>query len=797
MKNKFFFTLAVFLFVIQPLNLLSASSPKREFRAVWIATVKNYDWPTSLTLTAAQQKQNMIAMLDNMKQAGYNAVIFQVRPESDALYNSAIEPWSYWLTGAQGTSPGYDPLEFVIREAHKRGMELHAWFNPFRTASLIGRYPAAQNHISVTKPEWNLTVSTIKMLDPGLQEVRSYVTSVIADVVRRYDIDGVHFDDYFYPYEIITTQDNGTFAAYPRGFSNQGDWRRDNVNIFVKQVHDTVLTLKPYIKFGISPFGIWKSGVPAGITGLNAYTDIYCDAFAWVNQKAVDYLMPQLYWGFGGSQDYAKLEPWWGDSIKAASNECHYYPGLGLYRLEDGSLNLATIVQQIQFSRDRPKTDGTVHFRALMVQNNQRKIFDTLTTGLYRYPSLPPVMNWKDIVSPNPPQNVRLELDPVANLSLLKWDLPALAADGDSAVRYVVYRKGDSPIAGVDFEDSQNIFTICGEKETFVSPIDGVSGPSYFAVTSLDRNNNESVLSGNVSGNVNSIATVNLLSPLNGENAGRSSDQFRWNAIPGATSYFIQFSLNQNFDPASIFVSTTIGDTSCAFTATMTGQTTCYWRVAANVGAGHGPFSAVRNFITGWPTIVTLVQPASAQLNVALNPVFIWNKNSVADSYRLQIAKPPKFDTTTIIVDTIIVTDTTYALQFSLAANSIYYWRVQPINSFGIGSWPAAQYYAFKTVAATGVAESSLIPLKNELQQNYPNPFNPTTNFGFRISDFGFVKLSIFDLLGREVAVLINEQKQAGRYTVNWNASGISSGMYFYRLEAGSYISTKKLVLLR
>ncbi len=283
---RIFIRLFLPVLIFQILINAQSNHPKREFRGAWIATVLNLDWPSSPFLTTDQQKQHLIDILDGLKAAGINAVIFQIRSECDAMYSSDIEPWSYWLTGQQGKAPNpfYDPLQFAVEEVHKRGMEIHAWFNPYQADRNTTDYPVAPNHVTVLHPDWLIRFGTKIILDPGLPMVRDYVTSVIMDIIKRYDIDGVHFDDFFYPYEGITNEDDATFAHYSRGFTNRGNWRRDNVNIFIKEVHDSIQAVKPFIKFGISPFGIWKNGVPPGTTGLDAYSEIYCDPMAWLHQ---------------------------------------------------------------------------------------------------------------------------------------------------------------------------------------------------------------------------------------------------------------------------------------------------------------------------------------------------------------------------------------------------------------------------------------------------------------------------------------------------------------------------------
>ncbi|MFN3694958.1 MAG: glycoside hydrolase family 10 protein, partial [Ignavibacterium sp.] len=384
--EKIIYPLIINLF-ISGLIFAQSNPPKREMRAAWVATVTNLDWPSSPTISTNQKKQEAINLLDQLKSAGINTIIFQIRTECDALYSSAYDPWSYWLTGSQGNPPYpyFDPLEFWIEEAHKRGMELHAWFNPYRAERNVGNYPLAPNHVVNAHPNWVLTIGTFRFLNPGLQEVRNYISNVIFDVVSRYDVDGVHFDDYFYPYPpnhmtanpTNNALDDSAFAADPRGFTNKDDWRRDNVNIMIAQVNNRIQSVKPWVKFGISPFGIWRPGYPPGITGMDAYATIYADALAWLRAQSIDYLTPQLYWPFGGGQDYAKLQPWWGDSVYVHGR--HYYPGHALYRVDPGSGNwtASEIPNQIRFDRANPKVHGGVFFRAKSFVSIFKGVTDT------------------------------------------------------------------------------------------------------------------------------------------------------------------------------------------------------------------------------------------------------------------------------------------------------------------------------------------------------------------------------------------------------------------------------------
>ena len=483
--------LSISLFISD--NYLLAQ-PKRELRATWIATVSNIDWPLSRFDSVTKQKNDLTNLLDNLKSAGINCVFFQIRPECDAFYASSIEPWSYWLTGQQGKipSPYYDPLEFAVSEAHARGLEIHAWFNPYRAEVSVGSHPMSPNHAVNQHPEWILYFSAINqnLLDPGLQEVRDYVTGIILDVVTRYNVDGVHFDDYFYPYPNssvgfpgITTEDAITFASYPRGFTNIGNWRRDNVNLLIAQVYEGIKAAKSYVKFGISPFGIWKNSVPEGIVGLDAYNEIYADALSWINAKSIDYLTPQLYWPFDGGQDYGKLLPWWAEQM----NDRHLYPGQGAYRLSIWPPN--EIPRQIRLNRDTKNVYGSVFFSAKRVLSNVNGFTDSLKLDLYRYPALQPTMTWLDSIPPNHP--TELSAGNQANGIRLSWLKPDPASDGDTAMASVLYRFPANE--STDFDNPQYILKILPANKQEYLDDNGKEEQTYaYYVTALDRLNNES-----------------------------------------------------------------------------------------------------------------------------------------------------------------------------------------------------------------------------------------------------------------------------------------------------------------
>ena len=305
-------SLFVALLIVSAINV--SAQKKREFRGAWIQSVNGQF--QGMTMSAMQS--TLSYQLDELQKDGVNAIIFQVRPECDALYVSDIEPWSRFLTGQQGKDPGWDPLQWMILECHKRGMELHAWINPYR-AKTKGTHTLAESHVCNQFPNRYFEYDGLYVLNPGLKENRDYICQVSADIVRRYDIDGFHIDDYFYPYPVagVNIPDEELFNQNPNGFKDIRDWRRDNVNVFIKQLHETIHSIKPWVKFGVSPFGIYrnqKSDPRNGsrTNGLQNYDDLYADVLKWVNNGWIDYCVPQLYWEIGNrAADYITLIKWW------------------------------------------------------------------------------------------------------------------------------------------------------------------------------------------------------------------------------------------------------------------------------------------------------------------------------------------------------------------------------------------------------------------------------------------------------------------------------------------------------
>ena len=766
----------------------SVLRPKREFRGAWIATVTNLDWPSSRSLTPAQQRSELVAILDGLYASGINAVIFQIRPECDALYISPYEPWSYWLTGAQGTAPNplYDPLEFAVAEAHKRGMEIHAWFNPYRAYRETNSYPTHATHVTKTHPEWVLTCPDgYKFVDPGLPQARDFIAMIVADVVRRYDIDGVHMDDYFYPYSEhgFTVQDSASFRDYSRGYpdSLKGDWRRGNVNILIQQMYDSVQTIKPWVKVGMSPFGIWKNGVPAGIFGMDAYSVIYCDAIAWLQAHSIDYLTPQLYWAFGGGQDYGKLQPWWADST--AANGRHLYTGNAPY-----SLSGTEIEHQLEFNRENPKVQGSVHFRAKTIVNNTNGIRDRLTQDVNRHGSAIPVMGWKETVAPNAPANLQVQYNGTAGAYELTWDAPTAATDGDTARRYLVYRFPTSAPGAQEFDRGENVLSVVGLRSTVPPAKVDTAGVQYaFSVSALDKNNNESTPTTTVTIPVAAPPSPFLAYPADGEQYYPKGAKLQWLASLGATTYRIQLASSDVFGPSDLLLEVDSPDT-VENVPTLQPQTTYYWRVVAGNQGGASQYSATSDFRTGWPMPPVAVTPNGN--NFPRDPVFAWRAQG-GSSFRVRVVD---YASQVTAIDT-TVSDTTFRPSAPLAALKIYQWYIQAQSPYGDSEWSTE--VRFRTTSITFAEEAPGVPAEYRLSQNYPNPFNAATTIRFELAQAGFTSLAVYDILGRHVEELIREDLPAGSYTVRFDAQRLTSGTYVVVLSSGDRRLSQKMILLK
>jgi uncharacterized lipoprotein YddW (UPF0748 family) len=410
--------------------------PAREFRAAWIATVANIDWPSKPGLPVAQQKAELVALLDRAAQLHLNAVLFQVRPVCDAFYASPLEPWSEYLTGVQGRAPQpfYDPLALAVAEAHRRGLELHAWFNPFRAAHPEAKSPPARNHVTQTHPEIIRRYGKQIWLDPGEPEAQARAVNAVLDVVKRYDVDGIVFDDYFYPYpeknrgggDLDFPDDASWKKSGAASGLSRDDWRRDNVNRLIQRVSQSVKAAKPWVQFGVSPFGIWRPQNPPQIRGLDAYAKLYADARKWLASGWVDYLAPQLYWPVAQrEQSFPVLLNWWraqnpkGRHVFAAVNDA------------DAGKKFSTdeIARQIQIVRAQSGSGGEIHYHLRNLVENPA--LAASVRAQYAPPALAPATPWLDSV---PPEKPRLTVAAGNNTASARWE----SGGGEPAQRWLL-----------------------------------------------------------------------------------------------------------------------------------------------------------------------------------------------------------------------------------------------------------------------------------------------------------------------------------------------------------------------
>ena len=473
----------VILFLAMLLALTAQAQKKREFRGAWIQCV-NGQFKGMPTL---DMQKTLAYQLDELKKDGCNAIIFQVRPECDALYESKLEPWSYYLTGEQGKAPQpyWDPLQWMIDQCHKRGMELHAWINPYRAKTKVA-HTNSPGHVVSRHPERCFDYDGLTLLNPALKENRDYICAVVMDIVERYDIDGLHMDDYFYPYPTsgVEIPDTADFEANNEGYTDIGDWRRHNVDLFVEQLAETVHNTKPWVKVGISPFGIYRNqkSHPKGsrTNGLQNYDQLYADILLWDKNRWMDYCVPQLYWEIGNkAADYDELIHWWNDN-------CH---NTNLYIGEDveRTVKYQHMAEKMTLHAEMEHVQGVVLWYAKVVVDNVGNYGRQLRNNYWRYPALHPTTPWIDNTAPDKVK--KLKVIDVDGHRVLCWTAPKAKKWNDEAVKYVVYCFDKSE--SLDIDDPSKIVAIT-EDTHFELPEQPRKTRQVYVVTALDRMHNES-----------------------------------------------------------------------------------------------------------------------------------------------------------------------------------------------------------------------------------------------------------------------------------------------------------------
>ena len=465
--------------------------PKREFRGAWIQAVNGQ----FRGIPTEKLKQTLIDQLNSLQGAGINAIIFQVRPEADALYASQLEPWSRFLTGVQGQAPSpyWDPMQFMIDECHKRGMEFHAWINPYRVKTSL-KSELSPNHLYNIHPEWFATYNNQLFFDPALPESRRHICMVVADIVSRYDVDAIHMDDYFYPYPAkgMDFPDDASFARYGGGFTNRADWRRSNVNILIQKIHETIRGLKPWVKFGISPFGIYRNekNDPLGskTNGLQNYDDLYADVLLWARNGWVDYNIPQIYWQIGHpAADYETLVKWWAKNTENRPLFIGQSVMNTIQNADPKNPSMNQLPRKMALERAYQTIGGSCQWPASAVVENAGKYRDALVQEYHKYPALVPVFDFMDDKAPGKVRKVKKVW--TEDGYMLFWTPPKAKDEMDRAVQYVVYRFGDKEKVNID--DASHIVAVTRNNFYKLPYKDGKNKYRY-VVTALDRLHNES-----------------------------------------------------------------------------------------------------------------------------------------------------------------------------------------------------------------------------------------------------------------------------------------------------------------
>lgn len=481
---------------------ITAQQKKREMRAVWIATVANIDWPSQKNLTSKAQRDEMREMLDGLAKNNINTIVMQIRPTADTFYPSVLEPWSNWLTGRQGTKPNtyYDPLQFIIDEAHKRCIDVHVWLNPYRVTNSDNLDGLSKTHLYFKNKDLFLKYGGKYYFNPGLDETREFLNRVVEDVVERYDVDAVHFDDYFYPYRVAGEEfpDEISFKNNPRGFApnQKDDWRRNNVNLVIAELQQTIKSLKPWVEFGISPFGVWRNDSvdPRGSAtkaGVQNYDDLYADILKWLKEGTIDYVTPQLYWEIGKKvADYEVLAKWWSDN----SFGKNLYVGLYNSQLGSPDANVAwrkgnEVIRQLNMNKQYPKIDGAMFFSAKPFLKNKQGLNDSLQANLYKYPAICPINRNIQGESSAQPQNIRIVKD--GDDAYLIWD-KVEEEGGCQTAYYIVYGFKGKKVG--DLNDPANIIARTTENCIDLREINRNFKSHYsFVVTAINRYKHESI----------------------------------------------------------------------------------------------------------------------------------------------------------------------------------------------------------------------------------------------------------------------------------------------------------------
>jgi uncharacterized lipoprotein YddW (UPF0748 family) len=760
------------------------AQPDRELRAVWFTSVYNIDWPKN-NVSASTQKSNLVFILDKLKEANFNAVMFQVRPNADALYKSAYEPWSHWITGVRGQEPTFDPLAYLIEEANKRGMEVHAWLNPYRFENTAGEFSGRPGNYSVTHPELIITVGGKTYFDPGNPTTTKLIQNIVADLVVKYRLDGVIFDDYFYPSNMGESFDQKTYDQWgTKEFVSQwynvtttkpsrGDFRRASVNNMIRAVNDTIKKLRPQMVFGVSPAGIysldanaashWGTTLPPGISGRDNYHAINCDPLAWLFDKSVDYISPQLYWRIGGSQDFITLTNWWANEAKRRAR--HHYPSMASYKLyttENEPLwEIPEIENQIKANRQATNNlaQGYIYYNTSSVINQTKNLWSALKNDYYSTKTIFPELAWLPSVQEGAP-----EIAEIGNISGTGNLLAAMNIINTPAERFLLYGKV-SGTAKSEFSSGEFMQVIFGKDIAmfYHNNKDKFSIVEYMPNRQLGFGSSETAWL--------QLASASVTAPTGGTACDNTS--FTWTGVTGSESYHVQVA--RAVDPGTlVFTSQPVTSTSYMLPqGTLNGQDNYVFRVKAKAGASVS-WSNQGSFFAGQPVRTILNSPADGAQNVKLSTTFQWNTATAATSYHVQVATDPSFINESIVVDrqplSMNILTTTLTMH-----NTKHYARVRSVNTCGYSHW--SDVNVFTTEQGTGIELA-----ENHILKAWPNPASQIFNIEYP-SMTGSRVIFVFDSQGRLIS---QEERTDFTLAEQLNVSSLTPGFYLVKIESGA-----------
>ncbi len=734
--------LAVLATIVVSTAMAVTPSPKRDFRGAWLSTVWAIDWPSHRDTTeeaSKSQKVELRGILDNYEKCNINACYFQVRGMSDAMYNSAYEPWSQYLTGKRGLAPTYDPFEYVIEESHKRGIEVHAWINPYRYATSEDNYGRLATDYSNTHPDWLINCGGIHILNPGLPEVREQIVKIVVDILEKYDVDGIVFDDYFYQNGMMDSYDDELYAKYNPDSLERGDWRRHQVNLMVQDVYNAIKARKPWCRFGISPAGVAASskavadkyGIAPCPSGSDwQYNQIYAEPVQWYVDKSVDYISPQVYWTIGAAADYAKITPWWYVVANQFGRHCYISQSLSSLshtktmpaKISDReNASAATnfyadeISNQIIINHNSAKegAPGTVFFSSKQIAKTG--FIKTIVRDVYTRKAIVPTLTWF-----KPAEQQGLVNNLTRDGQTLTWDYPV------SGLRYGVYAMPKDKRNDHEALTTTRYYQGLTYAPTYVLD-DSIAADYAVCVTVIDRYGNE-YAPRFLGEDVQETIVPTLLFPEDGAQI-LLPNYLEWEAIDDAMGYQLEIAYDADFRD---IIAVCPVDTNVFFTQPfmqINGDSVYYWRVSAQVANRESGYSEIRSF-TG--DLFSVTYPANGQSEVVVAPTIEWDFVIEGANYFVEIASSNAFSNADIVFAETTKNTSIAVPENLLKYGTTYYVRVTAATDFMTVTSASNMFVTADVVMVSPVIVS---PSNGDVLHTLPIivKWQETPNNGFRL----------------------------------------------------------------